>query len=222
MVYSQKMTATRDLILKELLNRQRCTINDLADAVQINPISVRHHVSRLEAENLVASENERHGVGRPRRVYFLTDEGMEKFPRRYLNLSMRLVESLKESLSPEAVNRLFRDIASGLVRDVIDPASLKKLTIAQRLNLVQEALSAQGFTIEIQESAGQVSIRETSCPYIHVGQEHPEVCIVDQTFIATVLATEVHKTHCVLSGDAYCAYTTPTIALEKIQSMENA
>ena len=72
------MSTTRDLVLKTLLTRQRCTINDLAEAVGINPISVRHHVTKLEAGGLVVSEEERHGVGRPRRLYFLTEKGMER------------------------------------------------------------------------------------------------------------------------------------------------
>ena len=68
------MSSTREQVLQILLNRQRSTINELADAVNINPISVRHHITRLEAEGLVTSEEERHGVGRPRRIYFLTNE----------------------------------------------------------------------------------------------------------------------------------------------------
>jgi DeoR family suf operon transcriptional repressor len=74
------MSTTRDLVLKTLLTRQRCTVNELAEAVGINPISVRHHVTRLEADGLVTSEEVRHGVGRPRRLYFLTENGMEQFP----------------------------------------------------------------------------------------------------------------------------------------------
>lgn len=214
-------TSTRETILRELLSRQRCTILELAKAVGISPIAVRHHVSRLEAENLIASDNERHGVGRPRRVFFLTDEGMEKFPSRYLNLSMRLVDTLKESFPPEVVDRLFREMASSLARELVDPNESRFLNLPQRLELVRKALSAQGFTVEITEAEGNYEIRETSCPYIHVGQEHPEVCLVDQTLISTVLATDIEKTHCVLNGDAYCAYVAPRIPAEQIDQMEN-
>ncbi len=46
---------TRERVLKTLLKNHRCTINELAEAVNINPISVRHHISRLQAEGLVGS-----------------------------------------------------------------------------------------------------------------------------------------------------------------------
>jgi len=71
----EQAKSTRQRVLQTLLSRQRCTINELAEAVDINPISVRHHITKLEAEGLVTSEEERHGVGRPRRLYFLTEEG---------------------------------------------------------------------------------------------------------------------------------------------------
>ena len=64
------MSSTREKILETILKNQRVTINDLAEDVGINPISVRHHIVKLEAEGLVSSEDVRHGVGRPRRYYF--------------------------------------------------------------------------------------------------------------------------------------------------------
>ncbi len=79
--------------------------------VQINPISVRHHISRLEADGLVASDETRHGVGRPLRFYFLTEKGREHFPTRYIRLTMRLLEQLKESVPPIFIKGLFTQMA---------------------------------------------------------------------------------------------------------------
>ncbi len=98
----EQAKSTRQRVLQTLLSRQRCTINELAEAVNINPISVRHHITRLEAEGLVTSEEERHGVGRPRRLYFLTEDGQERFPSRYLRFTIRLLEQLKDTM-PEAM-----------------------------------------------------------------------------------------------------------------------
>ena len=83
---------TRNRVLRSLLLNQKRTVNELAEAVDINPISVRHHVTKLEAEGLILSEEERHGVGRPRLVFSLTPKGMEQFPQRYLQLTLRLLE----------------------------------------------------------------------------------------------------------------------------------
>jgi predicted ArsR family transcriptional regulator len=81
------MKSTRDRILQT--SPCSANITELAEAVGINPISVRHHLSSLQVEGLLSSEEERHGVGRPRLVYMLTEAGMEKFPTRYLRLTTR-------------------------------------------------------------------------------------------------------------------------------------
>ena len=98
--------STRHKVLHTLLRNHRCTVIELAEAVDINPISVRHHISKLQADGLVASDEERHGVGRPRQVFFLTESGLEEFPTRYLRLTIRLLEQLKENLPPKMVNRI--------------------------------------------------------------------------------------------------------------------
>ncbi len=195
---------TRERVLYTLLSQQRCTINELAEAVEINPISVRHHIARLEAEGLVTSEEERHGVGRPRRLYYLTEQGLERFPSRYMKLTIRLLEQLKDSMPEPMVNKLFTQMAEDLAAEVKTEAS--GLNIEQRLDLVTSMLSDEGFTVEWEKQGSQYLIREISCPYYRVGQNHPEVCSMDQTLISSVLAVPAEKVNCVLNGDAHCTY----------------
>ncbi|MFC1936413.1 helix-turn-helix transcriptional regulator [Chloroflexota bacterium] len=206
------MSSTRELVLIHLLNRQRCTINDLAEAVKINPISVRHHITKLEADGLVTSEEERHGVGRPRRVYFLTDKGMELFPSRYLSLSRRMLDMLKENLPKKTVEKLFQEMGSGIVQSEFSEVDFEEMNLEERVEMVRIFLVSEGFVVEVTKQDEIFHIRETSCPYVHVGKDHPEVCLVDETMIATMLATPVEKTHCVLSGDDYCSYTASIIS----------
>ena len=110
------MTGTRDLVLRTLLTQPRSTVNDLADKVGISPISIRHHIANLEAEGLISSEDERHGVGRPRQVFFLTDIGIEQFPTRYVRLTIRLLEHLKETMPEAMISKLFSQMAEDLAQ----------------------------------------------------------------------------------------------------------
>lgn len=197
-------TSTRDRVLRTLLVRQHCTINELAEVVEINPISVRHHINRLEADGLVRSEEERHGVGRPRRLYSLTESGLERFPSRYVRLTLRLLEQLKGSMPAPMVRSLFLQMAREMAAEYQAEAS--GLSMEDKLDLVSVLLRQEGFTVEWEKQGQQYLIREISCPYYHIGQAHPEVCSVDQTLISTVLSTPAEKTQCVLDGDAHCAY----------------
>lgn len=199
--------STRERVLKTLLIRERCTINELAEAVEINPISVRHHITRLMADGLVSSSEERHGVGRPRRSYYLTEAGREKFPSRYLRLTLRLLEQLKGTLPQPLVNQMFTQMAQDLAADY--QAELDSLSTEQRLDLIQMLLSREGFTVEWEHRGDHYRIRETNCPYYHVGQNHPEVCSVDQTLISTLLSVPAEKIKCMLHGDAHCTFIVP-------------
>jgi predicted ArsR family transcriptional regulator len=205
----QGTKSTRERVLYTLLKQHRCTINDLALAVDINPISVRHHIAKLEADGLVNSEDERHGVGRPRRVYFLSDEGREKFPTRYMRLTTRLLQQLKENMPGQMVNELFSDMAEDLVQEYSQSIELDGLPMEERLELVKDILSREGFDIEWERKGDRYHIREVSCPYFHIGQDHPEVCRVDQTLISSVLDVPAQKIECLLDGDNHCTYVVP-------------
>jgi predicted ArsR family transcriptional regulator len=201
--------STRERVLKTLLRRQRCTINDLAKVIGINPISIRHHLVKLEAEGLVASEDERHGVGRPRRIFFLTDAGLEHFPTRYLRLTVRLLEQMKEHLPAETIHQMFTRMAEGVAEDFARGLDTTELNMEERLELLKDLLAKEGFTIEWKRVGDEFHIREVRCPYYRVGQSHPEVCSVDQALISAVLDVPAEKAKCILDGDDCCVYVIP-------------
>lgn len=198
------MKSTRDRILQTLLRSPRSTINDLAAAVGINPISVRHHLTNLQMEGLVDAQEERHGVGRPRLVYVLTAEGMERFPTRYLRLTTRLLAQMKESMPGPMVSQLFSQVAEDLAAEYTK--QLKGLSMEERLDTVKELLAEEGFTVEWEKTVDGYRIHEITCPYFQIGQNHPEVCTVDQTLISKMLAVPASKVECILDGSSHCTY----------------
>jgi len=198
------MKSTRDRILQTLLKHPGSTISDLAEAVGINPISVRHHLTNLQMEGLVSADEERHGVGRPRLIYSLTEHGMEKFPTRYLRLTTRLLDQLKSSLPQPMVSKLFAEMATSLAEDYTQ--QMQGLSMEERLELIRELLAEEGFTVEWEKFEDQYRIHEITCPYFQIGQNHPEVCTVDQTLISKMLAVPAEKVQCILDGSSHCTY----------------
>ena len=189
----------------QTLHRQpKRTINELAEAVSINPISVRHHLTNLQMEGLVAADEERHGVGRPRLVYFLTEDGLENFPTRYLRLTTRLLAQMKETMPEPVVRNLFNQIAEDLAQEY--EGQMKGLSMEERLDFVKTMLGEEGFTVEWEKKGKQYEIHEISCPYYQIGISHPEVCTVDQTLISRMLAVPAEKVQCILSGGTFCTY----------------
>lgn len=206
------MTNTREKILQALLGKPRSTINELAEVVGVNSVSVRHHLTNLRASGLISSDEERHGVGRPRLVYTLTEKGSEQFPTRYLRLTTRLLSQLKETLPKPMVKQLFTQVASNLAEEYVD--QLDGLNVEERLEVLRELLAKEGFTVDWQQLGNEYHIHEISCPYYKVGQKHPEICAMDQTLISKMLALPAEKVECILNGDDRCTYVVRPIPTE--------
>ena len=206
------MKSTKDKILQTLLRHPKITINELAEAVDINPISVRHHLTNLQMEGLIEADEVRHGVGRPRLVYSLTEDGMEKFPTKYLRLTTRLLAQMKETMPGPVVAKLFNQIAEDLASEYA--SQIQGLSMEERLEFVKELLAHEGFTVEWEKKGSEYQIHEISCPYYQIGIAHPEVCTVDQTLISKMLALPASKVQCILDGGTHCTYVVHPVAVK--------
>ena len=80
------MKTTKERIFDQLLLLQNATISQLSELLHISEISVRHHLMSLEEEGVISSSEQRHGVGRPRFVYRLTEKGYQNAPTDYLKI----------------------------------------------------------------------------------------------------------------------------------------
>jgi predicted ArsR family transcriptional regulator len=190
-----------------------CTIKELSAATKVSPVSVRHHLVNLQAANFVQSEEVRQGVGRPHHEFSLTETGLERFPGRYFRLTNRLLTRMKDSLPRGMVVELFISIGHQLAEEY--SLELKSLPLKDRVNRLVELLSDEGFAAEVDTSDDQVLIRELSCPYLKIGRAHPEVCMVDQEFIATALDLPIQRVSWLLEGDSHCSF-----ALAEVESYE--
>jgi len=195
---------TRDVILRTLKAQGKCTVKELAEAAGVSPVSVRHHLSGLQAEDLVAAEEVKHGVGRPYYEFSLTEKAIERYPGRYFRLTNRLLDEIKDHISEELVGELFSGVAGAMAAEYA--SQMEGLPLEQRLPRLMEMLASEGFDAEYEWKGEKVMIRELGCPYVQVGRMHPEVCAVDTRFIATALDLPVERVNCLLNGAAHCTF----------------
>lgn len=198
------MKSTREKVLQTLAGKPRSTIVEIAEAVGINAISVRHHLTSLQAESLVSAEEERHGVGRPRLVYFLTEKGMEKFPTRYFRLTNNLLGQIKASLPEDEVNGLFQKMANRISEEY-EPV-VQSLSFEERLELLRTVMAEEGYELTWKKDGSKYSINEVSCPFYQIGKDHPEICLFDKTLIANLLVVPDSRVKHVKKSDNSCAF----------------
>ena len=198
------MNNSREKILRTLLTHPGSTINDLAEAVGINSISIRHHLINLEADKLVDSEEERHGVGRPRLIYRLTDKGVEEFPTNYLRFTRRLLNYLRQNKDDNETKQIFRTIGEEIAESY--QADLQALPLDERVSKVKGILKNEGYMIEVKRRNGSFTLTSLSCPYYRLRRDFPEFCLLDHALISNLLSSTVVFDSCIFEGDDHCVY----------------
>ncbi len=198
------MKSTRDKVLRTLITNPRSTIVEIAKSVEINAISVRHHLTSLQADGLVNAEEERHGVGRPRLVYFLTESGQENFPKRYFQLTNRLLEQMKKILSDEDIKKIFKNMADDLTEEY--KPKISNLDFEEKLDLLKKVMADEGYNIHWMKSNNGYEIQEVACPFYQIGKGHPEICLFDQSLIANMLSVSEKDITRIKHRDNYCSF----------------
>ena len=206
--------STRDIVLQSIKSMNQATVDDLAQAANVSPVTVRHHLNGLLADNLIEANSVRRKVGRPYYVYSLSEAGQELFPKKYFALSSRLLSELKERFSAEVVNSLFESLVQRIIAD--NRADFEHLPFEKRLDYLMRLLADEGFLARWEKDGDQYKISEYSCPFISIGQTHAEICALDTALIEGVLETKIEQHSCMLQGDDCCEFalapTSQTIA----------
>jgi len=198
------MKSTREKVLHTLVTHPRSTIVEIAKSVGINAISVRHHLTSLQADGFVNAEEERHGVGRPRLVYFLTDSGQENFPKRYFQLTNRLLEQMKKTLSEKEFKKIFKNMANDLTEEY--KPKIAKLNFEGKLDLLKTVMDDEGYDIHWVKLNNEYEIQEVACPFYKIGKGHPEICLFDKTLIANMLSISEEDVVRIKHGDNHCSF----------------
>ena len=87
--------AARHALLVALRRDGPATPASLSRDLGVSRSAVLQHLRALEAAALVARSAERHGVGRPRHRYDLTEAAQALFPADYAGLAQGLLEALR-------------------------------------------------------------------------------------------------------------------------------
>lgn len=213
------MHAVRKHILELLKERDGATVAELAECLNMAPVSVRHHLDILQGDNLISVDRlERKGnVGRPQQIYALTNVANEHFPDNFAALAAGLVRQLKKVLPPDQVEAAFKALAQDFAGNM--QPNLAELPVEERLEQVTSFLNERGYLArwEADESAedGSFLLHKCNCPYAGVSDEHNELCLMDQALINELMGESCHRIESIAKDGRCCTYrVTGPIRLE--------
>lgn len=211
MAISQQAT-TKDDILKYLLKHGQAKARELADALEISPQAIRRHLKDLESEELIQHHSVQNGMGRPQHVYDLTETGRDRFPSRYDDFAVSLLDTLAETVGQDQVGSLLAkqwDRKAQAYRQRLGDAPLPD-RVAELVELRRaEGYMAEWFEVESNNgnSTPQYFIAEYNCAISNVAESFPSVCSHELQMFERVLPDcSVERTHWQIDGEHQCGY----------------
>jgi predicted ArsR family transcriptional regulator len=203
--------AVRKHILAILKETGGATVADLAEKLEMAPVSVRHHLDILQGDNLIhVARVERNGsVGRPQQIYVLTAEAGELFPNNFAALAAGVVRQMKQMLPPEQVRVVFAALAHEMVADA-DLTDFAELGVEERLDRVASFLNERGYLArwEVNPDAeqGGYLLHKHNCPYAGVSGDNEELCLMDQLLVNELVGQSCCRVNSVARNGRSCTY----------------
>jgi predicted ArsR family transcriptional regulator len=171
----------------------------------ISSVAVRQHLEILEADGLVTTQTERRPIGRPRRLYRLTDAADDLFPKSYFMLAQTILEHLERAGGPAQVAEVF-DARRQRMEEEIGPR-LAGMTLEQRVRAVAQMQDQAGYMADFDSLSDQTYvIREHNCAICKVARRFPQACQKELEMFRNLLDADVERESHMASGDAMCAY----------------
>ena len=200
------MQATRYRILEIIKEQGDVTVAELAQRLDMAPVSVRHHLDVLQGENLIDSPRVRRTgtVGRPEQIYVLTEAAEEFFPSNTQNLAMALLDELKGLLPAPALSVILERMADKMAAEATPtPADAP---MKQRLDNAVEFLNERGYLARWEQDGDALVLFTLNCPYSGVASQHRELCRMDQRLIGQLLGYSPVPITRLSEGGCRCAY----------------
>ena len=204
---------TKELILNLLLGGSK-TAGEIADQLKIQKSAIRTHLESLQTEQSVISYFKIERLGRPRKVYELTENGRELFPRRYDQLLSLILQMIESKEGHEYMKKMIESIADSMAQDIYDKIKKNSSSLEESLRILNSVSNEMGFMSSFYKeddnnSSSTYSIVSRNCIVHKIAIEHQDaIChgfhdrLIQKSLDGKIKA-KVELKECIALGDQY-------------------
>ena len=179
----------------------------VAERLGVSRQAALQHLSKLAAEGLVEHATERAGVGRPRRSWSLTPKAQTRFPDTHAQLTVELIEAVREEFGAEGLDRLVtrRERAT---TDAYGAALADAAGLEERLSRLAALREAEGYMAGWRAmDDGTYLLTENHCPICAAAAVCQGFCRAELALFERLLApARVERIEHITAGARRCAY----------------
>lgn len=197
-----KNDATRGRVLA-LLRENPCTVDDLANRLELTDNAVRFHLATLETAGSVRKTGVRRkpGAGKPADLYALTPEAEDSFSRAYAPVLAACIAELRETLSSTQLVAFLRRVGKRLAAGFGGGSG----SLPARVAGASRLLNAMGGVTVVEKSGSTYHIIGRACPLSRAVESDHCVCAAVTALVAEVVDADVAE-RCDRSGRPRCNF----------------
>lgn len=199
----------RDLLLRLRVDGPSSP-DQLAIRLGASRTGVLQQLRALETAHLVSRQTVRHGVGRPRHLYDVTQDAQQLFPANYDGLAAGLLAAIEAIGGDDLLEQVFvarrRQLGDRVRQDLADrvPPGAPLIDRVRELAVIQ---SLNGYLADATANGdGSILLEEHNCAIFHVATSSPAACQAELELFRDVLGADVVRSQHIASGDRCCSY----------------
>lgn len=204
---------TKELILNLLLEGSK-TAGEIADKLKIQKSAIRTHLESLQAEQSVISYFKIERLGRPRKVYELTESGRELFPRKYDLILSLILQKIESTEGHEYMKKIVESIADNMAHGIHDKIKKSSSSLEESVRILNSVSNEMGFMSSFYKeddnnSSSTYSIVSRNCIVHKIAIEHQDaIChgfhdrLIQKSLDGKINA-KVELKECIALGDKH-------------------
>jgi DeoR family transcriptional regulator, suf operon transcriptional repressor len=196
----------RNDVLSTLKRADGLTVDQLARELGITTMAIRKHLSALEREGLVTADAQRRSVGRPARVYRLTDQSEDLFPKQYDSIAVEFLSDLVSMDGPEKVDLLFNRRAERTYA-FLEARVSRATTFEERVEALAGGMDELGYLTHWEKTGPDTyTVSQFNCAIQRIAMTFPQACFHELETYRRLLNADVQRSCHLMAGDHMCSY----------------
>jgi predicted ArsR family transcriptional regulator len=152
-----------DQLLMWLKTHPGCSTSDIARAMGVTTEAVRQQISKLVEQGLVEGATSRMGVGRPKQLWQLTTSGHARFPNTHAQLTVALINSMREVFGQDGVVRMVEHRSAQQLA-AYQERMASAVTLGARVRRLAEIRAEEGYMARVECDGKDYLLIEDHCP----------------------------------------------------------
>jgi predicted ArsR family transcriptional regulator len=184
------------------------TADALGHKLGMTAVGARQHLARLQADEFVTAEARSDGVGRPKRIWSLTEAGHARFPDNHAGLTLELITAIRKAGGEAMLDQVIGGREQAALRNYrarLDGAK----SLKEKVKRLAAIRSEEGYMARAEPGTdGALLLVENHCPICVAAKACQGFCRSELALFKEVLGSNVavERTEHILSGAHRCVY----------------